>query len=209
MQEQVTKKSILNYIEEIRKLELNKPDLIAIRERICDKLDVLLIPLAKSMERIEENQKKIREHWEQYGDNYNSIPTLHSAVPNYVESFGDFVALAFEEKSILTKEIIKLFSISDTQKMEIFPEPDEEEEKKEETEISKEKPKRKYTKKKKEKKQPEFTEEDLEEIEPEIELEGNKEIEYCECSHPKTSHPKNKCNQCMCSKYRQLEKEDE
>lgn len=187
----VTKKSILNYVEEIRGLELNKPDLIAIRDRICDKLDVLLIPLAKSMERIEENQTKIREHWDEYGDNYNSIPTLHSAVPNYVESFGDFVALTFEEKSILAKEIIKLFSIADTQKMEIFPEPDEEKEE--------EKPKRKYTKKKKK----------LVEIEPEQPETEEIGIEYCECSHPKSSHPKKKCNQCMCSNYRQLEKDEQ
>lgn len=121
MEQPITKKSILDYVNRIRQMEISKPEIVKIRERICDKLDVLMIPLAKAMERVENNQAKIKEHWEEYGDNYNSIPTLHSIIPNYVESFGDIVALTFEEKSILVNGIINLFETADKQIMEVSP----------------------------------------------------------------------------------------
>lgn len=159
-EEQVTEKSILNYVDKIRKLDLKKNEIRRIQERICDKLDVLMIPMAKTMERVKDNKAKIEKHWEDFGDNYNSIPTLHSNVPNFTESFGELVALNFEEREILVGELLKLLELADKQKIEI--EPVEEVNPEKEIPDIKPKKKKKRTKKRKSDKLPQIEPEENE-----------------------------------------------
>jgi len=151
MAEQPTgKESILNYIKELELLTLENKKAELLRENLVGNLDVLSYPLTTIMNRIEDDGAKIKEHWTEYGDNYNSLPVLHSTIPRYNESFGEFIALAFKEKRILIDLIIKLFEIAEMvpeNKIEVLPE-----KKEEDIIVEPEKKVKKKVKKKKEKK---------------------------------------------------------
>jgi len=151
MAEQPTgKESIVNYIKELEKLKLENKEAELLREKLVGNLDVLSYPLTTIMSRIEDDGNKIKEHWTEYGDNYNALPVLHSTIPRYNESFGEFIALAFKEKKILIDLIIKLFEIAEKvpeNSIEVLPE-----KKEEDIIVEPEKKVKKKVKKKKEKK---------------------------------------------------------
>ena len=111
--EQVTgKKSMFDYIKKINDLAITNKEVKLIQEKLTGKLDVFLYPLSNVMKRVEDDGKLIEDHWEECGDNYTALPILHSTVPRYKESFGEYISLSFKEKMILVKVIIQLFEIA-------------------------------------------------------------------------------------------------
>lgn len=120
-EEPVTEKKILDYVSKFNKLELQKKETKEIQKRLTDKLDVLTFSLGILMKKITENQTKIDDHWKQYGNNYNSIPILYSTIPNFIDSFSEFIALAHKEKTVLVEEMIVLLKLADKPRMEFKP----------------------------------------------------------------------------------------
>lgn len=115
-EEQVTKKSSINYIEKIDKLPLSKKEARAIQERIVDKLNVLTYSMNIIREKIEDEMLEIENHWKDFGDNYNSIPILYSTIPSFTKSFGNFIALSYEENKIIVEELMEALKLADKQK---------------------------------------------------------------------------------------------
>ena len=124
--EQVTgKKSMFDYIKKINDLAITNKEVKLIQEKLTGKLDVFLYPLSNVMKRVEDDGKLIEDHWEECGDNYTALPILHSTVPRYKESFGEYIRLSFKEKMILVEVIIQLFELTNKipeNTIEILPE---------------------------------------------------------------------------------------
>ena len=119
------KESWFDYVKELKKLEPTNKKVKLIIDGLVSNLDVLSYPLKTIMDRIENDGSIIKRHWNDYGDNYSSLPVLHSTVPRYEESFGEFVGLSFKEKLILVNVLKKLFKLADKHKedtIEILPE---------------------------------------------------------------------------------------
>ncbi len=145
--EQVTgKQSMFDYIKKINGLNISNKEVKLIQEKLTGKLDVFLYPLNNVMKRVEDDGKLIETHWEEYGDNYTALPVLHSTVPRYKESFGEYISLSFKEKMILVDVIIQLFEIANKvqentieivpeEKEDIVIEPEKKEKKKKEKKI--------------------------------------------------------------------------
>ena len=145
--EQVTgRQSILNYIKKINDLDISNKEVKLIKEKLTGKLDVFLEPLDTVMKRVEDDGRLIKDHWKECGDNYTSLPVLHSTVPRYKESFGEYIRLSFKEKMILVDVIIQLFEIANKvqentievipeEKEDIVVEPEKKDKKKKEKKI--------------------------------------------------------------------------
>ena len=119
--------SMFDYIKDLEKLNLTNKKVKSIQERLISNLDIMLHPLTTIMNRIKDDGNKIRTHWDEYGDNYSSLPILHSTVPRYEESFGEFIGLSFKEKLILIDAMKKLFELADREEpiIEVVPENEE------------------------------------------------------------------------------------
>ena len=120
--------SMFDYIRDLEKLNLTNKNVKLIQERLISNLDIMLHPLTTIMNRIKDDGNKIRTHWDNYGDNYSSLPILHSTVPRYEESFGEFIGLSFKEKLILIDAMKKLFELADKvpeHSIEVLPEKEE------------------------------------------------------------------------------------
>lgn len=123
------KHSMFNYIKQITDLDITNKKVKLIQEKLIGKLDVFLYPLTTVMKRVEDDGVLIDNHWDKYRNNYNSLPVLHSTVPRYKESFGEYVTLSFKEKMILVDVITQLFELTNQipeNTIEVIPEEKEE-----------------------------------------------------------------------------------
>ena len=140
------KQSMFDYIKKINDLNITNKKVKLIQEKLTGKLDVFLYPLSTVMQRVEDDGEIIETHWKSFGDNYTSLPVLHSTVPRYKESFGEYIALSFKEKMIIVDVLIQLFEFADRvpentievlpeKKEDIIIEPEKKEKKKKEKKI--------------------------------------------------------------------------
>lgn len=123
MEEQITKKdSLMPYIEELEDLSTKKI-LEPIKKSYVDKLNTLQIPMARIIERFNNYDTKIVNHWKKFGQNYDINPTL-SLVPILQDSFSDYITMALQERNILVdfvKELLeKANEIKDTPPLPII-----------------------------------------------------------------------------------------
>ncbi|MAG61805.1 hypothetical protein CMI43_03250 [Candidatus Pacearchaeota archaeon] len=94
------------YLDELKDIETSKK-LIAIKERYVDKLITLRVPMIRAIDKFDDFNVKIENHWKAYGKNYDINPEL-STVPILQASFSDYITLNLEKEKILVDFIKEL-----------------------------------------------------------------------------------------------------
>jgi len=103
----------LKYLEKIDQIKLESDELITMKGALKEKLSILRMPLASIMQRNDEHNTEITNHWREHGDTYDGIPVLSSSVPGFQKSFGEYIMIQEQEKMILVKALIEAFEKAD------------------------------------------------------------------------------------------------